>query len=208
MSESKKCVLEIVRRDDPRLPWAIRLVRDEGSPPFELAYSPVPIEVRHADEPASSLEPSDEPSRAAVRCALKHADEKRYNESIDALALKRLAEEVRRLRASVPPAASLTLARNSILNRCLDNIREFCEENRARVEDRALCNEILNEIALIGPMLEPSAQADERRIFEMYRSLAVGVSNCPHCHTCKRNAEESLSCERDHRASVTKFEMP
>lgn len=47
-------------------------------------------------------EPSDEPTRAAVNCALRHADEKLYSESIDALALKRLAEEVRRLRASQP----------------------------------------------------------------------------------------------------------
>jgi hypothetical protein len=51
---SKKCVIEVFKRDDPAHPWGLRLIREHGEP-WELCYSPEPIEVRHAHEPAVSL---------------------------------------------------------------------------------------------------------------------------------------------------------
>jgi hypothetical protein len=51
---SKECVLEIVKEGDR---WALRLPRD-GADAWVLAYSPVPITVRHAHEPSVSLNES------------------------------------------------------------------------------------------------------------------------------------------------------
>lgn len=46
---SKECVLEIVKDGDR---WALQMLRD-GAAPRPIAYSPVPIKVRHADEPSA-----------------------------------------------------------------------------------------------------------------------------------------------------------
>lgn len=46
---SNECVLEIVKEGDR---WALNLLREDGSPAWTLATSPLPITVRHAHEPA------------------------------------------------------------------------------------------------------------------------------------------------------------
>jgi hypothetical protein len=46
-------------------------------------------------------------------------------------------------------------ARVDVLNRCIDSIRELCEDNRGNVPYLRV---ILDEIAMIGPMYERAAQ--------------------------------------------------
>lgn len=51
--------------------------------------------------------------------------------------------------------------RVDVLNRCIDSIRELCEDNRGNVPYLRV---ILDEIALIGPMYERAAQPPEEKL--------------------------------------------